>query len=100
MQRTESLFGLYVRGSSRYCCGMSNPERAPAHLNHEPKSVEWARQKAGLSQAQLARECGVSRSLICEIEAGTRNCTPGLLLKIAQALNCPLVFLESKRDVA
>lgn len=78
---------------------MPNPERAPTRLDHEPEAVEWARRKAGLSQAELARRCGFTRSLICEIEGGTRNATPGTLLKIAEALNCPVVFLEAKREV-
>ncbi|MFB4320625.1 helix-turn-helix domain-containing protein [Actinomadura sp. 21ATH] len=79
---------------------MPNPERAPTRLHHEPEAVTWAREKAGLSQAQLARECGFTRSLICEIEAGTRNATPATLMKIAEALNCPVVFLERKRQAA
>jgi transcriptional regulator with XRE-family HTH domain len=79
---------------------MSNPDRAPERLNQEPQAVTWAREKAGLSQAQLARECNVARSLISEIEAGTRNATPENLIKIARALNCPVVFLERKREMA
>lgn len=79
---------------------MPKPERAPTRLHHEPKALKWARTKAGLSQARLAREIGVSRSLICEYEAGTRSATPEMLLRIAEALNCPVVFLESKRAVA
>lgn len=78
---------------------MSSTDRAPRELHHEPKAVMWAREKAGLSQASLGRECGLSRSLISEIEAGTRSATPENLLKIASALNCPVVFLERKRQV-
>ena len=33
-----------------------------------------------------------------EIESGWRNATPANLAKIAEALNCPLVALERKRD--
>lgn len=83
-----------------YCCAMTNPERAPLRLHHEPTAVQWARGKAGLSQSELARECGYSKSFICEIEGGTRNAGPAVLLKIAKALNCPVVFLERKREVA
>lgn len=78
---------------------MNNPERAPARLNQEPAAVSWARGKAGLTQTQLAHETGIGRSLIAEIEAGTRNATDANLLKIAEALNCPVVFLERKRQV-
>ena len=44
--------------------------------------------------------CGVTRSLITEIENGTRNATPAMILKLAKALNCPKVVLERKREVA
>lgn len=100
MSRDNLGTGLYVRASSRYCCGMPKVERAPTRLNHEPSAIAWARKKAGLSQAQLAKRCGFSRSLICEIEGGTRNATPARLNKIAEALNCPVVFLEAKREAA
>lgn len=84
---------------SQYCCDMAQTPRAPARLHHEPEAVTWAREKAGLNQSQLAKRCGLARSLVCEIEAGTRNATPENLLKIAKALNCPLVFLERRREV-
>lgn len=69
-------------------------------LNHEPQAVTFARQKAGLTQAQLAELVGISRSLMNEIEKGWRSATPERLLAIAKALNCPVVFLERKRDVS
>ena len=67
-------------------------------LDHEPAAVTWARERSGLTKTQLAERAGVSLSLISEIEKGTRNATPPLLLKIAEALNCPVVFLERRRD--
>lgn len=79
---------------------MRNTQRAPERLHHEPEAVTWAREKSGLTKAGLARACGFSRSLVSEIEAGTRNATPENLRKIARALNCPVVFLERKREVA
>ena len=69
-------------------------------LDHEPEAVAYARRNAGLSQQQLADMCGVTRSLITEIENGTRNATPAMILKLAKALNCPKVVLERKREVA
>ena len=54
--------------------------------------------QAGLTKTQLAMACGVSLSLISEIEAGTRNATPAMIIKLAEALNCPRVVLERKRD--
>lgn len=42
-------------------------------LDHEPAAVTYAREQAGLTKTQLAQLCGVSVSLISEIESGTRN---------------------------
>jgi transcriptional regulator with XRE-family HTH domain len=67
-------------------------------LDHEPAAVAYAREQAGLTKTQLAQMCGVVVSLISEIESGTRNATPAMLNKLAQALNCPRVVLERKRN--
>jgi transcriptional regulator with XRE-family HTH domain len=69
-------------------------------LDHEPAAVTYARERAGLTKTQLAAACGVSLSLISEIEGGTRNATPAMIGKLAQALNCPRVVLERKRETA
>jgi transcriptional regulator with XRE-family HTH domain len=50
--------------------------------------VTQARENANLTKAQLARAIGVSRSLITEIEAGTRNITEENLQKIAKECGC------------
>lgn len=50
------------------------------------KKITKAREAAGLSKAELARRIGVSRSLITEIENGTRNATEETLAKIASEL--------------
>jgi transcriptional regulator with XRE-family HTH domain len=73
-----------------------NPPKNP--LDHEPAAVTYARVQAGLTKTQLAAACGVSVSLISEIEAGTRNATPAMIIKLARALNCPRVILERKRS--
>jgi transcriptional regulator with XRE-family HTH domain len=66
-------------------------------LGHEPEAVIYAREKAGLTQAELARRVGVSVALVNMIESGDRNATPAMLLRLAAALNCPVVVLERKR---
>jgi transcriptional regulator with XRE-family HTH domain len=66
-------------------------------LDHEPEAVTYAREQAGLTKTRLAKLCGVSVSLISEIESGTRNATPAMIIKLAEALNCPRVVLERKR---
>jgi transcriptional regulator with XRE-family HTH domain len=79
-----------------------NQPKSPARnrpkdpLDHEPVAVTYAREQAGLTKTRLAIACGVSVSLISEIEAGTRN-TPAMIRKLAAALNCPRVVLERKR---
>ena len=78
--------------------GPRNPPKYP--LDHEPEAITYARQQAGLTKTALAEMCGVSLSLISEIESGTRNATPAMLNKLADALNCPRVVLERKRDDA
>ena len=70
-------------------------------LNHEPEAVRFARERAGLTRTQLAEMVGVSVPLISQIEStgpNARNATPATLMKIASALNCPVVFLERKRS--
>jgi len=69
--------------------------RAP--FDHDPESVAWARKAKGWTQAALAGAAGISASHMSEIESGTRNAPPHLLLKLATALNCPVSVLERKR---
>jgi transcriptional regulator with XRE-family HTH domain len=69
-------------------------------LDHEPDAVVYAREKAGLTRTALAGRLGVSLSLISQIESGDRNATPAMLLRLAEALNCPVVVLERKRPLA
>jgi transcriptional regulator with XRE-family HTH domain len=66
--------------------------------DHEAAAVRWAREQSGLTQTQLASMLGVSLSLICQIESGKRNATPAMIRRLAEALNCPRVVLERKRD--
>ncbi|MFF7158017.1 helix-turn-helix domain-containing protein [Streptomyces sp. NPDC008139] len=69
----------------------------PSRLHQEPEAVTWAREKAGLTKRALADQVGISEQLMGEIESGWRSATPANLIKIADALNCPLVVLERKR---
>jgi DNA-binding XRE family transcriptional regulator len=71
--------------------------RRPRTLHHEPAAVTWARKKSGLTKRALAKEVGISEQLMNEIESGWRNATPANLMKIAEVLNCPVVFLERKQ---
>lgn len=76
--------------------------RAGSPFNHDPEAVTYAREKAGLTQGQLADLCGWSFQLQCDIEAvpARRNADDEKLTKIAQHTNCPKVFMERKREVS
>ena len=69
------------------------------YLDHEPEAVTWARDQAGLTMTDVARQLGVSLSLISQIESGDRNATPAMIRRLAQVFNCPKVVLERKRYV-
>jgi DNA-binding XRE family transcriptional regulator len=81
---------LLNREPSRYVLGMANN-------NHEPEAVRYARRRSGLTQTQLAKLVGCGQPLISDIEAGRRNATPEMLIKLAKAMNCPVVVLERKQ---
>jgi transcriptional regulator with XRE-family HTH domain len=71
--------------------------RAPKRgLHHDPESVTWAREQLGLTMTELADKVGVSLSLISEIEKGTRNATPKMILRLAGALRTPASELRTK----
>ena len=72
----------------------------PSRLRQEPEALTWAREKAGLTKRALAELVGISEQLMGEIESGWRSATPANLIKIAQALNCPIVVVERKRPAA
>ena len=76
---------------------MSERQKPKDPLDHEPEAVTWARKQAGLTQAALAEAVGISPSLMSEIEKGTRNATPAVIMRLAVALNCPRVVLEQKK---
>ena len=46
--------------------------------------LRWAREQAGLSQGQVARELGVHRPTISQIEAGKRNVRPDEIAALAE----------------
>lgn len=70
--------------------------RRIAPVAHDPEALKWARVRAGWRQAALARQVGISPSLLCEAEKGTRGLAPAVLSKVASALNCPVTVLERK----
>ncbi len=55
--------------------------------------MKQARAEKGLSQAELAREIGVSRQTINMIESGDYNPTIALCRSICRVLGCTLDYL-------
>ena len=48
--------------------------------------LRWQREKAGLTQAELARRTGVSQQQIAKLEGAAANPTVGTIAKVARAL--------------
>ena len=55
-------------------------------------AVVEARNKAGLSQAELAKKLHTTQSVVSRLENGNQNLSIMMLAKISQALNCDLSF--------
>ncbi len=51
-----------------------------------------AREKAGLTQEELAEKANVNRTTLSRIETGVRNATIGTLMKLAKAMNMDLTI--------
>lgn len=54
--------------------------------------LRWARQDAGLSQAQLAQRVGVSQQQIAKLENPDENPTLGTVVKVFEALGLELAI--------
>jgi DNA-binding XRE family transcriptional regulator/predicted RNase H-like HicB family nuclease len=54
-------------------------------------TLRWARQDAGLSQAQLAKLAGVTQPMITKLESVNYNPSVGVLEQVARALGAKLV---------
>jgi transcriptional regulator with XRE-family HTH domain len=55
-------------------------------------ALRWARQDAGLSQAALARQLGVSQQAVAKVEHPDANPTLDTLLRVAAALGMSLTL--------
>jgi transcriptional regulator with XRE-family HTH domain len=69
----------------------------PKQLNQDPARVKSAREntRPKLSQAAVSRHLGISRSLVCEIEGGTRNASPDVLRGMARLYKVPVRTLRA-----
>ncbi|MDV2115295.1 helix-turn-helix domain-containing protein [Alcaligenes faecalis] len=62
-------------------------------MKHFSERLRHARQYRGLSQADLARLCGLTQSAISNYENGTRR-GPREILELSRALNVSAVWLH------
>lgn len=60
--------------------------------------IKLARKKAGMTQADLAQKLGIPFQGVSQWERDIRNPKIETLRRIAEALNCPLVFLAGGTD--
>lgn len=51
------------------------------------------RQRSDMTLVQLAKQCGVSRAFLNNIELGERQPTPALIAALARALKIPKIAL-------
>lgn len=65
-------------------------------VDHNADALRRARKRAGWKQFHLAKAVGISASLLCEAERGTRGLSYEVLGRIATVLGCPIVALERK----
>lgn len=61
-------------------------------------SILSARTNAGLSQAELAKEVGVTDAAVCQWESGKNSPRAKLLPKIATVLNCSIDELLNENE--
>lgn len=99
-RRREAFKGLRIRERSRYVASMpttTRPRRITP-VDHDPAALKWARENAGWRQAELARKVGISPSLLCEAEKGTRGLHPAVMKLLAQEFQCPVSMLRRKDE--
>jgi transcriptional regulator with XRE-family HTH domain len=71
------------------------PEPAASEIGG---SVRAKREQMGLTQAELARRSGVSKAMLCDVEADRKNPTIRLLGQIALGLGCGISDLLDLED--
>lgn len=57
-------------------------------MNEDPRAFRSKRLEAGLSQADLARQVGLGRSRICDVEKGRAGLAPKHLKAVAEVFGC------------
>lgn len=62
------------------------------------RRVRLLRHRLGMSARRLSQRCCVTESLICHLEAGRRNPSIELLVRLCRALDCSADFLLGRLD--
>ena len=58
-----------------------------------PHALRVIRERSGLSISELARRAGLSQPHLSNLEAGRRRASPGVVRRLADALQVPLLAL-------
>lgn len=60
------------------------------------KNIRRIREEKGITQASLAEQAGITQSMLCQIERGTKNPSLQVSKEIADALGCEIdTFLDA-----
>lgn len=78
--------------------GFDERSRTVEHAMRIANSVRGRRQEAGLTQEDLAVQCGVSRQTIIALEKGGYEPSLGLAMRVARALAVSVDELFSLED--
>lgn len=79
-----------------YCAGMKNPKANPSPQTEVRWYLQQWRERAGLTQSQMAERLHTSAGMISEHEAGTRRFNDDWMARWAAALNiAPIDLLRS-----
>ena len=95
-------------GPLGFAMGTPQPEPAPTAAERTPEEARQWMDEQGLSQAELARQFGVTSSLVDAILRGTKPCKRGashniavyLGLKRGQAVSTPQPYRGRQRQQA
>lgn len=62
------------------------------------ENLRKARENAQLTQEKLADRVGIARSMVAQIERGTKNMTLSLAAQIAKELGVTVAFLAGEEE--
>lgn len=75
----------------------TTPSKTGPTLRQVPEHCRYAREQAGFSQVEAAKQIQKSPQLLADIENGRRSATPAVLNAMALVYRCPRGVLEAPR---